>query len=64
MLLLDDWRVYLIAGFSLLWIANVYLAAFSQLKFGIKKEKIDISIKEKTVPEKNNQYYIMLWQSI
>lgn len=45
-LLLDDWRGYVIAGFSLVWIANLYIAIFSLLKFGIKKEKIDISIKE------------------
>ncbi|MEP7236610.1 MAG: hypothetical protein ABI685_02055 [Ferruginibacter sp.] len=51
-LLLDDWRGYFIAGFSLVWIANVYMAIFSLLRFGIKKEKIDISIKEKLVQEK------------
>ena len=48
-LLLHDWRGYVIAGFSLVWIANVYIAIFSLLKFGIKKEKIDISIKEKLI---------------
>ena len=48
-LLLNDWRGYIIAGFSLVWIANVYMAVFSLLKFGIKKEKFDISMKEKSV---------------
>lgn len=47
--LLDDWRGYVIAGFSLVWIANVYMAVFSLLRFGIKKEKIDISLKEQLV---------------
>ena len=48
-LLLNDWRGYIIAGFSLVWVANVYMAVFSLLKFGIKKEKFDISMKEKSV---------------
>ena len=54
-LLLGDWRGYVIAGFSLVWIANLYMAVFSLLKFGIKREKIDISIKEQLVQENNRQ---------
>ena len=53
-LLLDDWRGYIIAGFSLVWIANIYMAIFSLLRFGIKKEKIDISIKEQLVQGNDN----------
>jgi len=45
-LLFSDWRGYLIAGFSVVWIANIYMALFSLLRFGIKKEKIDITSKE------------------
>jgi hypothetical protein len=30
-LLFPDWRGYLIAGFSLVWIANVYLGLFARL---------------------------------
>ena len=45
-LLFTDWRGYLIAGFSIVWIANIYMALFSLLRFGIKKEKIDITTKE------------------
>jgi hypothetical protein len=45
-LLFTGWRGYLIAGFSIVWIANIYMALFSLLRFGIKKEKIDISTKE------------------
>ncbi len=53
-LLLDDWRGYIIAGFSLVWIANVYMAIFSLLRFGIKKEKTDISIKEQLIKDNKN----------
>jgi hypothetical protein len=45
-MIFTDWRGYVIAGFSLVWISNVYMAFFSLLRFGIKKEKIEISVKE------------------
>jgi hypothetical protein len=51
-LLFTDWRGYLVSGFSLVWIANVYMAIFSLLKYGIKKEKIEIDLKEEQL--KNN----------
>jgi hypothetical protein len=46
-LLLDDWRGYIIAGFSLVWIANIYMSLFGLLKQDIKKEKTEINILEK-----------------
>ena len=45
-LLFAGWRGYIIAGFALVWIANMYMAIFSLLRFGIKKEKIEINTKE------------------
>ncbi len=41
-LLMDDWRGYLIAGFSLVWIANVYMSIFAFIRLGMKKEKYEI----------------------
>ena len=41
-LLLDDWRGYIIAGFALVWIANVYMSLFSFIRQDIKKEKTEI----------------------
>jgi len=41
-LLYADWRGYLIAGFSIVWIANIYLSLFYLLRQGIKKEKVMI----------------------
>lgn len=38
-LLFDDWRGYLIAGFSLIWIANIYMSLFGLIRIGMKKEK-------------------------
>ena len=45
-LLLDDWRGYIIAGFSVVWIANIYMSLFLLLRSDIKKEKIEVSVKE------------------
>lgn len=46
-LLFTDWRGYLIGGFSLVWIANVYMGVFAYLKQNIKKEKTEIEYLEK-----------------
>jgi hypothetical protein len=46
-LLYDGWRGYLIAGFSLVWIANVYMGIYSMIRLDIKKDKIEITEKEK-----------------
>ena len=34
-LLFDDWRGYLIAGFSIVWIANVYMGFYSLIRVDI-----------------------------
>ncbi|MEO5593156.1 MAG: hypothetical protein ABIR15_02020 [Chitinophagaceae bacterium] len=47
-LLLNDWRGYIIAGFSLVWVANIYISLFSRIRIDIKKERIEIEeIEEK-----------------
>jgi hypothetical protein len=38
-LLMEGWRGYLIAGFSLVWVANVYMSLFGLLRTDLKKEK-------------------------
>jgi hypothetical protein len=48
-LLLSDWRGYLIAGFALVWVANLYMGLFALIRQGIKKEKIEIKIMEEKV---------------
>lgn len=47
-LLLDDWRGYIIAGFSLVWVANVYMCLFGLIRQDIKKEKAAIEYMENT----------------
>ena len=55
-LLLDGWRGYIIAGFSLVWVANAYMSIFAFLRQDIKKEKTEIKLMEKKaeLPEAND----------
>jgi hypothetical protein len=41
-LLFDDWRGYLIAWFSLVWVANQYMNIYARLRLDIKRERIEI----------------------
>jgi hypothetical protein len=45
--LLTDWRGYIIAGFSLVWIANTYMSIFALIRQTIKKEITEIKVLEK-----------------
>jgi len=45
-LLLSDWRGYIIAGFSLVWIANIYMSLSGFIRQDIKKEKTEIKCME------------------
>lgn len=53
-LLLIDWRGYILAGFSLVFVANVYMSFFALLRQAIKKEKVEIEkIETETTDLKN-----------
>jgi len=57
-LLFPDWRGYLIAFFSLVWIANQYMSVYNRLRLDIKTEKLESEIKEEVaeaVKKKNNR---------
>jgi hypothetical protein len=45
-LLFADWRGYLVSGFSLIWVANIYMSLFLFVRTDIKNEGIDTKIKE------------------
>lgn len=47
-LLIPDWRGYIIAGFSLVFLANIYMSLFALLRQAIKKEKVEIKKIETT----------------
>ena len=45
-LLIGGWRGYLIAGFSLVWIANIYMSLFGRVRLDLKRERIQIENNE------------------
>ena len=45
-LIYSDWRGYVIAGFSLVWIANLYMGLFGRLRLDIKHERTEIAVAE------------------
>lgn len=47
-LLYNDWRGYFIAGFSLVFIANVYMSLFALIRIDLKKARIETEIEEKS----------------
>ncbi|WP_316788232.1 hypothetical protein [Pedobacter frigoris] len=51
-LLYQDWRGYIIAGFSIVWIANVYMSIYNLIRIDLKKEKI-IAQKEQDELDRN-----------
>ena len=46
-LIYTSWRGYVIAGFSLVWIANFYMAIFGRLRLDIKSERLEIAQEER-----------------
>lgn len=51
-LIYPDWRGYFISGFSLVWIANVYMSIFRRIRLEIKKQKTEVELKEELLEEK------------
>ncbi|MBC6109396.1 hypothetical protein ACFOG5_03860 [Pedobacter fastidiosus] len=45
-LLYNDWRGYILAGFSIIWIANVYMSLYNIIRIDLKKEKIRVAKEE------------------
>jgi hypothetical protein len=46
-LLIPDWRGAVLAWFTLVWIANVYMSLFGRLRLDIKRERVEIKAEEK-----------------
>jgi hypothetical protein len=45
-LLYEGWLGYVVAGFSLVWVANVYMGLFGLLRLDIKHERVEIAAVE------------------
>jgi hypothetical protein len=48
-LLLPDWRGALLAWFTLVWVANIYMSLFGRLRLDIKRERVEIKAEELVV---------------
>ena len=42
----DGWQGYFIGGFSLVWVANIYMSIFGRLRIELKIDKIEATLKE------------------
>ena len=49
---MPGWRGYLIAGFALIWLANIYMNVYALILQGIKKDKTAIKLMEKDAENK------------
>jgi len=45
-LLYPDWRGYVVAEFSLVWISNQYISIYNRLRLTIRSERVEIETKE------------------
>lgn len=50
-LLYDGWRGYLISGFSIVWIANVYMSIYNLIRIDLKKNNIIAKKEEQKLEE-------------
>ena len=53
-LLYDDWRGYLISGFALVWVANIYMSLYAMIKVDIKKDRVITKREEKIIDKFEN----------
>jgi hypothetical protein len=53
-LLYGDWKGYLIGGFSLVWIANMYMGLLGRLRLDIKQQRIEIAADEQNLENNLN----------
>lgn len=50
--LMDDWRGYVLAGFSVVWIANFYMAIFALIKVDVNLERLQVKKEEEKLEDK------------
>jgi hypothetical protein len=54
-ILLPDWRGYVLAFFSVVWIANLYMSLFGRLRLDIKHERTEIAAVEQELHSKQGR---------
>lgn len=48
---LQDWRGYVLAEFALVWVANVYMSAFGELRLEIRQDRQTIRANDKELAD-------------
>lgn len=46
-LIISGWRGYILAGFAIVWIANIYMSLYGYLRIDLKKERLETNIEER-----------------
>ncbi len=54
-LLFPDWRGYLVSLFAIVWMANLYMSIFANLRLDIHHERIDIKSKDLDLQTKQKE---------
>ena len=54
-LLFTDWRGYMISGFALVWVANIYMSLFGLLKVDIRKQRVETEEVEMEMKEMKHE---------
>ncbi|MCW3090377.1 MAG: hypothetical protein JWP81_1446 [Ferruginibacter sp.] len=54
-LMADDWRGYIISGFALVWIANIYMSLFALIRQNVKIIRIRSQFEEEILEENDNK---------
>ena len=53
-LLYDDWKGYIVAGCSLVWVANIYMSIYARIRINLKKERIEADLIEEEKKSNNS----------
>lgn len=59
-LLYTDWRGYVVAGFALVWIANVYMNLFARVRIDIKAERLEATLKEEQLKATSSEPSVVM----
>lgn len=51
----DDWRGYILSGFSLVWIANFYMSIYNKIRIDLKTGKLISKKQENMLNEKKKE---------
>lgn len=52
--LFDDWRGYLISGFALVWVANIYMSLYALIRIDLKKGRLITKLEEQKIQEEDH----------